>query len=57
MVGIITFVYRDYIALLEYRRKNDAEPTSDAEADKLKAEAAEIDEVLSDADSRDGSGR
>lgn len=57
VVGIITFVYRDYIALLEYRRKNDAAQTSDAEADKLKAEAAEIDEVLSDADSRDGSGR
>ena len=52
MVGIITFVYRDYIALLEYRRKEELEEAAAEEA-KLKEEAAEIDEALAEADSKD----
>lgn len=54
VVGIITFVYRDYIALLEYRRslKPDAEEEAD-KADSLNEEAAELERVLEKADSID----
>ena len=52
MVGIITFVYRDYIALLEYRRKQELEADAAEEA-KIREEAAEIDEALAEADARD----
>ena len=53
VVGIITFVYRDYIALLEYRRKSESDVVNEAaEADLLKEEAAEIERVLDDADKK-----
>ena len=53
VVGIITFVYRDYIALLEYRRKSESDAVNEAaEADLLKEEAAEIERVLDDADKK-----
>lgn len=53
VVGIITFVYRDYIALLEYRRKSESDAVNEAaEADLLKEEAAEIERVLDDADNK-----
>ncbi len=53
VVGIITFVYRDYIALLEYRRKSESDAENDAaRADELREEAAEIEHVLEDADSK-----
>lgn len=53
VVGIITFVYRDYIALLEYRRKSESDAEADAaEADMLNAEAEEIERVLEAADSK-----
>ncbi len=53
VVGIITFVYRDYIALLEYRRKSESDAENDAAgADVLREEAAEIEHVLEEADSK-----
>ncbi len=52
VVGIITFVYRDYIALLEYRRRSDSEALAE-EKEKLEAEEAELDEALSAAEYRD----
>ena len=53
-VGIITFVYRDYIALLEERKKKKAELTAETE-DRLKAEAAEIEQAVAEQDAADSS--
>lgn len=53
-VGIITFVYRDYIALLEERKKKKAELTAEAE-DRLKAEAAEMEQAVAEQDAADSS--
>ncbi len=53
-VGIITFVYRDYIALLEERKKKKAELTAETE-DRLKAEAAEMEQAVAEQDAADSS--
>ena len=53
-VGIITFVYRDYIALLEERKKKKVELAAETE-DRLKAEAAEIEQAVAEQDAADSS--